>query len=129
MEMSKLKTHLWNLITHCTYFCTRSSNIILIISNWYFVRNPYEERTAHAYHVYSGTGHGSWGYSGMVSWSGWSVVITLIIMMSVTNSIIWKCDMSSTLKWYQRINRSFHLTHSNHHEIIRMMITFCVSRA
>ena len=30
-------------------------------------RNPYEERTAHAYHVYSGTGHGSWGYSGMVS--------------------------------------------------------------
>ena len=32
-------------------------------------RNPYEERTAHAYHVYSGTGHGSWGYSGMVSWS------------------------------------------------------------
>ena len=30
-------------------------------------RNPYEERTAHAYHVYSGTGHGSWGYSGMVT--------------------------------------------------------------
>jgi len=32
-----------------------------------YYMNPYEERTAHAYHVYSGTGHGSWGYSGMVS--------------------------------------------------------------
>lgn len=32
-----------------------------------YYMNPYEERTVHAYHVYSGTGHGSWGYSGMVS--------------------------------------------------------------
>ena len=43
----------------------------LLLLIWYFIhftfRNPYEERTAHAYHVYSGTGHGSWGYSGMVS--------------------------------------------------------------
>lgn len=34
-----------------------------------YYMNPYEERTAHAYHVYSSTGHGSWsrGYSGMVT--------------------------------------------------------------
>ena len=31
-----------------------------------YYMNPYEERTAHAYHVYSGTGHGSWR-SGLVS--------------------------------------------------------------
>ena len=31
-----------------------------------YYMNPYEERTAHAYHVYSGTGHGSWR-SGLLS--------------------------------------------------------------
>ena len=44
-----------------TFTCKLMVDIILCC------RNPYEERTAHAYHVYSGTGHGSWGYSGMVS--------------------------------------------------------------
>jgi len=28
-----------------------------------YYMNPYEERTVHAYHVYNGTGHGSWGYN------------------------------------------------------------------
>jgi len=32
-----------------------------------YYMNPYEERTVHAYHVYNGTGHGSWGYSSLVS--------------------------------------------------------------
>ena len=43
--------------------------IKIVDNNKLFYRNPYEERTAHAYHVYSSTGHGSWsrGYSGMVT--------------------------------------------------------------
>jgi len=32
-----------------------------------YYMNPYEERTVHAYHVYNGTGHGSWGYTSLVS--------------------------------------------------------------
>jgi len=32
-----------------------------------YYMNPYEERTVHAYHVYNGTGHGSWGYSSLIS--------------------------------------------------------------
>ncbi|XP_023337511.1 lateral signaling target protein 2 homolog isoform X2 [Eurytemora carolleeae] len=32
-----------------------------------YYMNPYEERTVHAYHVYNGTGHGSWGYNSLIS--------------------------------------------------------------
>lgn len=42
-------------------------NNLVETMKYFSFRNPYEERTAHAYHVYSGTGNGNWGYSGMVS--------------------------------------------------------------